>query len=88
MRNQTQNNTVGKHAPEFIPIQQRGPDPVFGLSRSSYYNLEKAGLVRLVRVRKPGNISGRVLIDCNSVRRYLASLNDGQKSATGSGVEA
>ncbi|MDR0352227.1 MAG: hypothetical protein LBI02_02330 [Opitutaceae bacterium] len=92
MKNQTQTNTGGKYAPEFIPLSQRGPDPVFGLSRSSYYNLEKAGAIRLVRVRKPGNMQGRVLIDCNSVRRYLAKLaneqDNRQKASSGSGVEA
>jgi hypothetical protein len=48
--------------PEFFPLPQRGPDPHFGLSRSTYYDLERRGLLRLVRVRKPGNLTGRVLV--------------------------
>ncbi len=48
--------------PVFFPIPQRGPDPHFGLARSSYYDLERRGLLRLVRLRKPGNLRGKVLI--------------------------
>jgi hypothetical protein len=51
-----------KFAPEFFPLPQRGQDPHFGLGRSFYYDLEKRGLLRLVRLRKPGNIRGRVLV--------------------------
>jgi hypothetical protein len=52
----------GRIAPEFFPIPPRGPDPHFGISRSSWYDLEARGLLRLVRLRKPGNIRGRVLV--------------------------
>ena len=48
--------------PEFFPIPSRGHDPHFGLGRSTYYDLERRGLLRLARVRKPGNIRGKVLI--------------------------
>jgi hypothetical protein len=48
--------------PEFFPIPPRGPDPHFGISRSSWYDLEARGLLRLVRLRKPGNVRGRVLV--------------------------
>jgi len=60
--------------PEFLPLPPRGLDPVFGLSRTGYYSLEKLGLIRLIRVRKPGNQQGRTLVDCQSVRNYLAKL--------------
>lgn len=49
-------------APEFFPLPQRGFDPHFGLGRTTFYDLEKRGLLRLVRVRKPGNIRGKVLV--------------------------
>jgi hypothetical protein len=75
------NNAGGTCTPEFIPLPQRGGDPVFGLSRSSHYNLEKEGLIRLVRIRKPGQLKGRVLIDCTSVRKYLAKLSKLQEGA-------
>lgn len=48
--------------PEFFPLPSRGHDPHFGLGRSSYYDLERLGLLRLVRVKKPGNVRGRVLV--------------------------
>lgn len=48
--------------PAFFPLPPRGQDPHFGLGRSSYYELEAAGLLTLVRVRKPGNVRGRVLV--------------------------
>jgi hypothetical protein len=55
-------STPSKFTPEFFPLPQRGQDPHFGLGRSSYYDLEKRGLLSLVRLRKPGNIRGRVLV--------------------------
>lgn len=48
--------------PEFFPVPKRGVDPHFGIGRGSYYDLEKRGLLRLVRIRKPGNILGKVLV--------------------------
>jgi len=71
---QLQPNTVRQLAPEFLPIPPVGVDPVFGLSRSSYYKLERANAIRLCRVRKPGQLLGKVLIDCNSVRKYFSTL--------------
>ena len=61
--------------PEFFPMPQRGSDPHFGLCRTSYFDLERAGLVRLVRVRKPGNLRGKVLIPYEAVRALLIKLN-------------
>lgn len=48
--------------PEFFPLPQRGQDPYFGIGRSSYYALEAGGLLTLIRLRKPGNQRGRVLV--------------------------
>jgi hypothetical protein len=48
--------------PEFFTLPQRGSDPFFGLSRSMYYDLEKRGMLALKRLRKPGNVRGRVLV--------------------------
>lgn len=55
--------TTSTTPPEFFPLPSRGPDRYFGLGRSSYYDLERRGLLRLVRLRKPGNIRGKVLVD-------------------------
>jgi hypothetical protein len=55
--------------PEFatLPNTQR----LMGVSRTRLYGLEAEGIVRFIRIRKPGNIRGRVLVDLGSVRRYL-----------------
>jgi hypothetical protein len=46
---------------------------LFGLPRSTCYELEREGSIRIVRLRKPGNVRGRALVDLGSVRRYLDS---------------
>lgn len=63
-----------KLIPDLFPIPQRGQDPYFGLSRTYYYNLEKRGLIRLVRLRKPGNIRGKVLIPYDETATALRKL--------------
>jgi hypothetical protein len=55
-------STPARFVPEFFPLPQRGQDPFFGVGRSFYYDLEKRGLLRLVRLRKPGNVRGKVLV--------------------------
>ena len=62
-------------APEFFPIPPRGPDPHFGISRSSWYDLESRGLLRLVRLRKPGNIRGRVLVPYGAALALFEKLS-------------
>lgn len=49
-------------SPEFVALSGRGGDPICGLSRSWWYAAETAGRIRLVRLRKPGNARGRVLL--------------------------
>jgi hypothetical protein len=61
--------------PEFLALPQRGPDAIFSLGRSSWYDLERRGLVRLVRIRKPGNRFGKVLIPVASARTALLRLS-------------
>lgn len=69
-------------SPEFFPIPGRGPDPFFGISRSSYYDLERRGLLRLIRVRKPGNIRGRVLVPYAEACALIRQLSsNGGKAA-------
>ena len=67
--------------PEFIALPRSGTrDKVFGLPRSTYYRLAKCNLIRLVRIRRPGQIHGRVLIDCGSVRKYIARMASEQSA--------
>jgi len=55
--------------PEFATLS--GASRLFGVSRSSLYNLEREGAIRFARVRRRGHVLGRVLVDLESVRSYL-----------------
>jgi len=57
---ETPQNT--KSHPEFVSLPSRGGDPVCGLSRSFWYSCEQDGLILLRRIRRPGQIRGRVLL--------------------------
>lgn len=57
--------------PEFFSLPAIGGDLHFGLSRSTYYDFERRGLLRLVRLRKPGNIRGKVLVPYNAVQELI-----------------
>ena len=48
--------------PETFRLPSRGGDQHFGLTRSFYYNLEKHGLIKLIRLRKRGNLRGVTLV--------------------------
>jgi hypothetical protein len=67
--------------PEFGPLPKSGGDRITGLSRAMLYKLEQSGDIRLVRIRRPGQILGRVLIDYASVRAYLAKMSRKQSAA-------
>jgi len=60
--------------PEFFALPAIGRDPHFGLSRSTYYDLERRGLLRLARLRKPGNIRGRVMVPFPAVLDLLRRM--------------
>jgi hypothetical protein len=60
------------HRPEFFPLPGRtGFDPWFHLSRSYYYKLERRGALRLLRMRQPGSIRGKVLVPYDQVSALL-----------------
>ena len=67
---------LARCTPEFFAVPQRGLDPYFGIGRSSYYDLERRGLLKLRRLRKPGNIRGRVLISYAEVSALVHKLTD------------
>lgn len=60
--------------PEFGGFDQLSS--LFSIPRSSAYELESAGEIRFVRLRKRGNVRARVLVDFDSVRRYLDRCRD------------
>lgn len=44
---------------------------IFGISRSTAYQLNAEGKIRSVSLRRHGSIRGRRLFDCKSIRTYL-----------------
>ena len=74
-------STVLKAAPEiaipFRPEAFRLPrpgkrDPFWGLGRSWYYEAEKRGDIKLIRLRKRGNIRGVTLVPYDEVAALIA----------------
>ena len=65
--------------PELFPLPQRGQDPHFGLGRSTYYDLERRGILRLVRLRKPGNLRGKVLVPYGAALAAIQKLSEAVK---------
>ena len=63
-----------RFTPEFFPIPPKGQCQWFGSGRSSYYDLERRGLLTLRRLRKPGNLRGRVLISYAEVSALVNRL--------------
>jgi hypothetical protein len=57
--------------PEFIDLP--GVETKFGIKRSLAYVLINEGAIRSVVLRRRGTIKGKRLVDCGSVRAYLAS---------------
>jgi hypothetical protein len=56
--------------PEFIePSMMK---PMFGIGRTSTYQLINEGAIRSALIRRRGRVSGKRLIDVASVREYLA----------------
>lgn len=60
--------------PEFGGFEQLRS--VFDMPRSTAYELEQAGEISFRRLRKRGNLRARVLVDFDSVRRYLDRCRD------------
>lgn len=62
--------------PEFVPLPALGGDPVCGLSRSWWYAAERDGLIRLIRLRRNGNIRGRTLLPVMKAVALVLKLGD------------
>src|SRR5262249_40592745 len=57
--------------PEFVDLPSL--ESKFGLKRSLAYLLINEGAIRSVVLRRRGTIKGKRLVDCASVRAFLAS---------------
>jgi hypothetical protein len=57
--------------PEFFRLPKAGGDPYFGLGRSYYYEDEKLGYWRLVRIRQRGKVRGVTLVPYDAVADFI-----------------
>jgi hypothetical protein len=60
-----------KLRPEFFRLPSKGGDPYFGLTRSFYYEAEKRGYWRLVRLRDRGKLRGVTLVPFDAVAAFI-----------------
>ena len=59
--------------PEFFRLPKSGGDPYFGLGRSYYYEGEKQGFWKLVRIRQRGKLRGITLVPYDAVAAFVRS---------------
>jgi hypothetical protein len=57
--------------PEFFRLPKAGGDPHFGLGRSYYYEGEKQGYWRLVRIRQRGKQRGVTLVPYDAIATFI-----------------
>ena len=68
---------IMSHKPEFIPIPTVGRRcEYFSICRSTYYNLQKRGLIKFVQIRQPGNTRGRTLIRYSDMATLVQKLSE------------
>jgi len=54
-------------------------DPHFGFTRGGYYNGEKLGFWKLIRIKQPGRSRGTTLVDYNEIAAFIARQRKQQK---------
>jgi hypothetical protein len=59
--------------PVWIRPPPRGPDFWCGFGRSKLYQLSKAGFIRSVSIREPGQIKGTRLFELKSILDFIES---------------
>jgi hypothetical protein len=57
--------------PEFFRLPKSGGDPYFGLGRSYYYEGEKQGFWRLIRIRQRGKLRGVTLVPYDAIAAFI-----------------
>ena len=68
--------------PEFFRLPKSGGDPYFGLGRSYYYEGEKQGYWRLVRIRQRGKLRGVTLVPYETVAGFIRHQGGRNHEAT------
>jgi hypothetical protein len=62
---------LSRFCPEFFRLPKSGGDPHFGLGRSYYYEGEKHGFWKLVRIRQRGKLRGVTLVPYDAVATFI-----------------
>ena len=57
--------------PEFYRLPKSGGDPHFGFTRSLYYEGEKRGYWKLIRIRERGKLRGVTLVPYDAVSAFI-----------------
>lgn len=65
------NSTPAPLTPEYFSLPKSGGDPWFNCTRSWYYAAEKAGLIRLVRIKQRGRIRGITRVPYDEVAKLF-----------------
>ncbi len=65
--------------PETFRLPKSGGDPFWGFSRSFYYEGEKRGYWRLIRIRERGKLRGVTLIPYDAVASFVRKQMEGAK---------
>jgi hypothetical protein len=76
-------NSYNSSCLEFVPLPNKGGDPICGLSRSFWYSLESQGEIKLVRIRKAGQIRGRLLLPVATALSTIKRLSKGKAKHVG-----
>ena len=65
--------------PETFRLPKLGGDPFFGFGRSYYYEGEKRGYWRLIRIRERGKLRGVTLVPYDAVAAFIRNQIQGVK---------
>lgn len=65
--------------PETFRLPKMGGDPFFGFGRSYYYEGEKRGYWRLIRIRQRGKLRGVTLVPYDAVVAFIRKQAESTK---------
>jgi hypothetical protein len=65
--------------PETFRLPKIGGDPFFGFGRSYYYEGEKRGYWRLIRIRQRGKLRGVTLVPFDAVAAFVRKQSEAAK---------
>jgi hypothetical protein len=66
--------------PETFRLPKVGGDPFFGFGRSYYYEGEKRGYWRLIRIRGRGKLRGVTLVPFDAVAAFIRKQSKAAKN--------